>query len=141
METFDLPEEVDLRQVTVSAKQFRFGVGMTRTRYAEQVRAGVVKFSSGEVKYTLPPEIELDRVTVTQKQFALAVGKSPARISVGKCAGKSAVNVFGEYGELLQSRAIMFTSAFHYVKRKISESAREEFGNAESKNVFFRGKR
>ena len=82
METFDLPEEVDLRQVTVSAKQFRFGVGMTRTRYAEQVRAGVVKFSSGgEEKYTLPAEIELDRVTVTQKQFAAAVGKSPARIN------------------------------------------------------------
>ena len=81
METFDLPEEVDLRQVTVSAKQFRFGVGMTRTRYAEQVRAGVVKFSSGGEGYTIPPEIELDRVTVTQKQFALAVGKSPARIN------------------------------------------------------------
>ena len=81
MEMFDLPEEVDLRQVTVSAKQFRFGVGMTRTRYAERVRAGVVKFSSGEGKYTLPPEIELDRVTVTQKQFAAAVGKSPARIN------------------------------------------------------------
>ena len=127
METFDLPEELDLREVTISAKQLRFGLGMTKTRYAEQVRAGVVKFSTGEVKYTLPAEIEIDRVTVTQKQFAAAVGKSPARInqSVGKCAGKSAVNVFGEYGELLQSRAIMFTSAFHVVKRKISEYANQ----------------
>ena len=81
METWDLPEEIDLREVTISAKQFRFGVGMTKTRYAEQVRAGVVKFSAGSEGYTIPPEIELDRVTVTQKQFALAVGKSPARIN------------------------------------------------------------
>ena len=81
METFDLPEELDLREVTISAKQLRFGLGMTKTRYAEQVRAGVVKFSTGEVKYTLPAEIEIDRVTVTQKQFAAAVGKSPARIN------------------------------------------------------------
>ena len=82
METWDLPEEVDLRTLTCSENQLRFALGLSRHKYEKQVNAGVFKFSvGGSSTNAIPVDVELDMMTVTQKQFALAVGKSPARIN------------------------------------------------------------
>ena len=82
METWDLPEEFDLRTLTCSESQLRFALGLSRHKYREQVNAGVIKFAAGgSSTNAIPADVELDMITVTQKQFALAVGKSPARIN------------------------------------------------------------
>lgn len=82
METWDLPEEVDLRTLTCSENQLRFALGLSRHKYEEQVKSDVVKFATCDSSTNaIPVDVELDMMTVTQKQIALAVGLSPSRIN------------------------------------------------------------
>lgn len=80
MQTWNLPEDIPLKKISVTAEQFRFAVGLSRNR-AAQLEAGVIVDAPREGTISLNPALALDEMTVTQKQFAEAIGLSPARVN------------------------------------------------------------
>lgn len=80
MPTWNLPEDIPLKKISVTVEQFRFAVGLSRNRTA-QLDAGVIVDAPREGTISLNPALALDEMTVTQKQFAEAIGLSPARVN------------------------------------------------------------
>lgn len=78
--TYDLPNNVDLRKISVTPEQIRFAIGASQNHYSELAQSGAIVAAIGDA-ISLPADVEIDMLTCTQKQFAAAVNLTPARIN------------------------------------------------------------